>query len=260
VVMWRHRPRGTTALSNAGQPAHVSARPLPRAVAAEPVLFPVGRGRDAAAAGAIEPRLRPSGGPVVRFLGMTVVALFWNGIVSIFMINLVGEWRTGHWPIFLTLFLTPFVLVGLGLLGSAGYFLLACFNPRPRASLLPEGGVAVGEDATLRWRLTGRATRIARLTVTLEGREEATYVQGTDSKTDTEVFHRATLVTTANPWEVASGEVKVAIPPSTMHSFAAPHNKVRWVITIHGEIPRWPDLKEELGIEVLPAPDRGEAA
>jgi hypothetical protein len=261
VAVWRHKPRGSGALSGTGQTTGSSPRPIARPFPTEPVLLPMGGGRDAvAASGVLKPTLRPHVGPWLRLLGMTVAAFFWNGVMGMFVVVLAGEWRAGHWPIFGTLFLTPLLLIGLGLLGGVGYYLLACFNPRPLVTLDPAGGVAVGDNAALRWRLASRAGRIACLSITLEGREEVTYIQGTDAKTDTEVFHRATLVTATSPWEVASGEVRVSIPASTMHTFTATHNKVRWVITIHGDIPRWPDLKEELDITVLPAPDRGEAA
>jgi hypothetical protein len=227
---------------------------------AEPVLLPIGgRSGRGATAGSARHSLAPRSGPVTRFVGVTVVALFWNGIVSVFLSNLAAEWSAGKWPIFSSLFLTPFALIGLGLIGGVGYSLLACFNPRPRLEL-GKGALTVGGSTSLRWRLGGRAARVTGLTLTLEGREETTYTQGTDTRTDTQVFYRATLVTAANPWDVASGETRLEIPDGTMHSFTAAHNRIRWVVAVHGDIPRWPDVKEEIEIQVLPAPVRREAA
>lgn len=245
-ALWRPRPRGS------GDRTPRSRSSQSRSWSTEPVLLPVGRSRPgqlSSATGGLG--LQPRYGPVPRLLGVMLMALFWNGIVSVFVVNLVNEWRSGHWPIFTSLFLTPFVLVGLGLVGAVGYCLLACFNPRPRLELVGPA-LEVGGSTRLHWRLGSRSTQITVLSVTLEGREEATYTQGTDTKTDTAVFHQAAVLTVRTPWEVAEGEAIVTIPGDTMHSFAAEHNKVRWILVVHGEIPRWPDVKEEMEVAVAP--------
>ena len=37
-----------------------------------------------------------------------------------------------------------------------------------------------------------------------------------------------------------------------MHSFEAPNNRVRWTLIVHGDIPFWPDVRDEFPITVLP--------
>jgi hypothetical protein len=37
-----------------------------------------------------------------------------------------------------------------------------------------------------------------------------------------------------------------------MHSFEAGHNKIIWSLRVHGDIYRWPDVKDEYPIVVLP--------
>jgi hypothetical protein len=137
----------------------------------------------------------------------------------------------------------------VGAIAGVGYYFLGLFNPRVHVTLDP-GAVPLGGSARVEWRIDGDATRIRALTVTLEGREEATYRRGTDTVTNRSVFLQRQLARDTNP--LARGSAKLEVPAETMHSFAAPNNRIVWVIKMHGEIPRWPDVNEELPVEVPP--------
>jgi hypothetical protein len=146
----------------------------------------------------------------------------------------------------------PFVAVGIGLLWGVVYFFLALFNPRVQMTL-KRSPLRPGEESDVKWILTGRSDRITHLTIHLEGREEATYRRGTNTVTDKSVFYRQQIADTVKAYEIASGGGKLSIPPRTMHTFAARNNKIVWEIQIRGEIPKWPDVNEQLEIVVLPA-------
>ena len=89
--------------------------------------------------------------------------------------------------------------------------------------------------------------------IELEGRELATYRQGTSSSTDTSVFAFTELVRQSDPMESRSGVVQLKIPSEgVMHSFAGDNNKIVWVLKVRGRIDRWPDVKEEFPVTVLP--------
>ena len=198
--------------------------------------------------------LKPRTAPFVKVIAATGIALFWNGIVSVFLFDVIGQWRSNHhdfFTIFLTLFLTPFVLVGLGLIGAIFYFLLALFNPRPRLRITP-GSVPLGGTLRVEWEIAGNTQRLGHLSVRLRGREEATYQRGTNTSTDTNVFSDLEIAEVTAWQEMQSGNRTVTIPPELMHSFTAQHNKIVWSIQMHGNIPRWPDLREEFRIVVLP--------
>jgi hypothetical protein len=186
--------------------------------------------------------------PRAKFAGILIIALFWNGIVSVFIF---GGADGAGW--FGRLFLLPFVAAGLGLIAAAVYQFLALFNPRPRlelsASVVPLGGAA-----ELRWSFTGRTSRIRELVVTLRGVEEARYRRGTDTCTDRNTFYEMELIRTADGNEMAAGQVGFVMPQDTMHSFEAENNKVLWQLDIHGDIRRWPDVKESFKINVTPLP------
>jgi hypothetical protein len=193
--------------------------------------------------------LKPQVGPIGKLGGAIFFALFWNGIVSIFVWQAWKGWERGSPDWFLTIFMIPFVLVGIGLIGLVGHTLLAIANPRPRLTLTP-GRPRLGEALHLDWRFTGRAGRLDSLRIFLEGREEATYRRGTDTVTEREVFATFNLVNTRNNWEIPRGAAELSIPADTMHSFEAESNKIIWEIKVEGEIARWPDVDQNFPIHL----------
>jgi hypothetical protein len=89
--------------------------------------------------------------------------------------------------------------------------------------------------------------------VTLEGREEATYRRGTDTTTARSVFARVKVGSGDRYGNLQRGSAPIEVPADAMHSFTAPNNKIVWLLKVHGEIALWPDVSEELPLEVLPA-------
>jgi len=195
--------------------------------------------------------LKPQLGPVGKVGGSLFFALFWNGIVSIFVWQAWKGWEQGNPDWFLTIFLVPFVLVGLASFGFVGHFLLALANPRPRLTLTP-GQPRLGDELRLEWGFTGRAGRLANLRIFLEGREEATYQRGTDTITEHEIFATFDLINTQNDWEIPQGAVELTIPSDSMHSFEGDANKIIWEIKVEGEIDSWPDIGQNFPITIRP--------
>ena len=195
--------------------------------------------------------LEPQLSPVGKVAGTLFFALFWNGIVSIFVWQAWKGWQAGHPDWFLTIFIIPFVLVGMASFVFVGHFTLALANPRPRVTM--QGGEpCLGDDFRIEWMFTGRSSRLSHLRIFLEGREEATYRRGTDTVTEREVFASITLVDTANGWEIPRGSAAVPIPDDTMHTFTGPSNKVVWEIKVAGKIQRWPDVDQNFPVTLHP--------
>ena len=195
--------------------------------------------------------LKPDAGPVAKIVGMGIFAAVWNGIISIFVWQAVQGIRRGDPEWALTIFLIPFVLVGLALIGGVFYTILASFNPRPRLTISP-GAPRLGTRLRAEWSFRGQVKRIHHLRIVLEGHEKATYRRGTDTHTDREAFISLDLVDTSSEWEIARGSADVEIPEDTMHSFNATNNAVVWSLHLQGEIARWPDVSETFDMEVLP--------
>lgn len=199
--------------------------------------------------------LKPASSPLVKFLGIACVALFWNGIVSVFLVVLFQSGKSGHFQWFLGLFLVPFVLIGLGMMGAVGYFFLSIFNPRPRITVIP-GNPRLGDSVRLEWELSGRTEVLKNLRLSVTGQEQATYSRGTQTSTDRNVFADIEVTRLSSTREMVSGSAQVSIPADSMHSFSSQHNKIAWSIRVKGGIARWPDLNEEFGLTVLPAKEK----
>ena len=113
--------------------------------------------------------LKPASTPLGTCLGVLFAALFWNGIVSIFVWQIFQQFRQGQiggWGWFQVAFLVPFVLIGLGLIAGFFYSLLNLFNPRPTL-VVSSQSVSLGGELQIRWTVEGRIASISRFTITL---------------------------------------------------------------------------------------------
>lgn len=195
--------------------------------------------------------LKPALSPIGSLLGTAFAGVFWNGIVSVFIVILIRDWHGGSPNWFLALFLIPFVLVGLVLIVAVFKAFLALFNPRAHLKITP-GAATPGRPLSLEWSFTGRAGALTNLTITLEGSEQATYQNGKNTSTATRVFSTIELVNTADRSAFAAGRAQAVLPPGAMHSLDTGHNKIVWQLRVRGKIPSWPDLSEDYPLVVLP--------
>lgn len=200
--------------------------------------------------------LKSESSPFGQFIASILVALFWNGIVSFLVREVVEGFLKGNPQWFMTIFSIPFVLVGLGLIVWVVYAFAALFNPRPTLTL-SRGRIPLGEVANVTWRFRGSAHSIRHLTLKLVGIEKATYRRGTDTHTDDETFHEQVLFESDQSYEMASGEVDVEIPGDSMHTFKADNNEIVWTLEMAGDIPLRPDVSAKFPIVVTPHAQKG---
>jgi hypothetical protein len=194
--------------------------------------------------------LQPAKSRVKSFVGLLIFSLLWNGFIGGVIYVMFRQGGLGKGNGCVTAFLGVFALVGLLLLISLPRQFLMIFNPR--AALTIASTPAPGVPVALAWRFEGASGRIRRLTILLEGREEATYRRGTDTTTVKNVFARSVLLDTADPGRIVGGETLLSLPADTMHSFSAPHNKVAWTLSLKGDIPGWPDIEDSIDLTVYP--------
>jgi hypothetical protein len=186
-----------------------------------------------------------------KLIGILFFCLFWNGIVSVFVINMISGFRSGRPEWFLVFFLIPFELVGVGTIVAVVYQFLAIFNPQFHLTIQP-GNLYPGSEGQISWAVRGRAQRIRSLSIKLIGREEATYRQGKNTGMDKTTFFEKELINTGMLQEITAGQAKVSIPQETMHSFESDNNKIVWLIELRGDITRWPDVSQEYKITIYP--------
>ncbi|HEV8240287.1 MAG TPA: DUF3592 domain-containing protein [Thermoanaerobaculia bacterium] len=204
-------------------------------------------GQAEAAAGPI--LLQPAKSRVGSFIALFLFTLVWDGVVGFAIWATMRDGKFGHDGC-VTVFLGVFGLIGLLLLSALPRTFLALFNPRAEVQI--SSPPAPGVPVALSWRFLGSAGRLRRLTIKLEGREEATYRRGTDTTTVKRTFARYVLVDARDASQIAAGETLLALPADTMHTFEAPHNKVVWSLKLHGDIPSWPDVDDEVALTVYP--------
>jgi hypothetical protein len=198
--------------------------------------------------------LKSSSSRIVGVIAIGVFTVIWNAVIFFGFIQSGGFFRRGKvdfFDLFTTLFMLPFIAVGLTLIGVLIYQVLVLFNPKVEASIQPDTP-RLGGSIGLNWRLTGRTHVLRGLKIFLEGREEATYRRGTSTYTDRKPFLKLELASLASHPEMSAGQAKITLPQDTVPSFKSDNNKIVWAIHVEGDIARWPDLKEEFEIQVFP--------
>ena len=87
--------------------------------------------------------------------------------------------------------------------------------------------------------------------------EEATYQQGTDTRTDRlrvfdqRVFHREDFE--IMPGEPFEDRCRFEIPSGSMHSFKSDNNEISWKLIVRGDVARWPAYERSFPIVVAPS-------
>ena len=195
--------------------------------------------------------LDPGKGRVTKFAGTLFVSLFWNGIVSVFLFIVAKEWRAGDAPWGLSLFLIPFVLVGVALVLAVFSAFGAIFNPRPRLRLDP-GSPRLGQSLSVTWEIPSGHQRLLNLRISLQGEEIATYRRGTNTHTDRQLFFNQTIIDTPMPEMMAAGRGSLHLPANLMPSWKGDSNAIEWTLRVHGVIRFWPDLDDSHTITILP--------
>ena len=188
-----------------------------------------------------------------KVIGVTLMACFWNGIVSVFLFQLIKSYQSGRPDWFLTLFLIPFVLIGIGLIFGIFHSILALTNPKIELTL-SESSPALGDRVQLEWSATKPLTKVRNLKISLQGNEAATYRRGTNSVTDNSTFFYDILLELDQPATQQRGTLELTIPLDSMHSFDSGNNKIIWQISVNGDIPRFPDIQNTYPITVRPIP------
>jgi len=188
------------------------------------------------------------------FVGLLVMALFWNGIISFGVRDALGglSGDSGVERAFgggLGLFMIPFVLVGIGLAVGALYGFVALFGPRYEIQL-GESELAPGQSTSILWRRAGGHGQPRDFMLLLVGSEEATWSQGSSNSTAHSVFHEQVLFETTVPLAMEQGRVELRIPDDGVPSFRGRHNKLCWLLCLRAGVPRLPDLRDKREITV----------
>ena len=147
-------------------------------------------------------------------------------------------------------FAAGFGVVTLGLDIWFLYVLFGVISPRIRVCV-----DAVELHRGQKLKINFRVFSVARLRtfrLALEGRELASYTEGTETITDTSVFYRRVLANDAAPGRRFFGSGAAPIPADTMCSLDAPNNKIQWSVHCEADVAWWPDMDTRFELQVDP--------
>lgn len=185
-----------------------------------------------------------------------MACLFWNGMVALFVTIAVNSHLRGEPEWFLTVFIIPFALMGVALVWYAVRELLIATGVGPTLVEVSAHPLWPGGECEIYVCQAGRLTMNA-LRVLLVCEEQATFQQGTNSRTETcqvyrqEVLARADFqIQHATPFEA---HVPLHVPAAAMHSFKSTHNEIRWKLIVQGDVRGWPNYQREFPLLVYPA-------
>ena len=157
---------------------------------------------------------------------------------------------------FLTLFIIPFVLIGLGAIVVFIRQLLVATGIGPTLMEISDHPFQPGGQYRLFLSQSGRLT-INAMRVSLVCEEAATYRQGTNTRTETQEVYRQELfcregfrIESGLPFET---EFELNVPEGAMHSFKADHNEINWTLAVEGDVANWPNYKRSFPVIVRPA-------
>lgn len=183
--------------------------------------------------------------------GSILTAAFWNGIISVFLFQVIEAWQKGDPDWFLTLFLIPFVFVGMGMILNIFYRLIACFNAAPILTISP-AEITLSETTQLKWKTLSGEQKLKHFTIYLVGEEAAERERGKGTVTDISIFYEQALIDTKDPRKIRRGEAEISLPTDTMHTWESDSNAIQWSLRVRAKISFWPDIKDNYDVTVLP--------
>jgi hypothetical protein len=199
-------------------------------------------------------QLDSSSSPFGCLLGAFAIAAFWNGIVSVFVVLVVSDFVAGKPNWGLALFLVPFVLIGLVLLGvvlvAAWHLVVSLLTGRVRVEIAAYR-LRPGESYRFLVEQSG-LLGLRQVQLTLVCSESATYTHGTSTQTESKEVCRAKV---AGPAAGLEGGLRgsLTVPDEAMHSFEAPHNKITWQLEVSGRAGGFLPYDAVYPVIVLPA-------
>jgi hypothetical protein len=204
-------------------------------------------------------RLPLTHSPAWALFGLLLAAILWNGTVAVFAVPAVANHVEGQPDWMLSLFVAVCLAGGIALLGCFVRQLLVTTGIGPTLVEISAHPLRPGAQYQLFVSQSGRL-KMNSLEVALVCEEEATFRQGTNTRTETrEVFRQPVLRREA--FEIYQGEpfeseCVLSVPGGVMHSFKAAHNEIQWKLVVHGDAANWAGSLRSFPVVVHPSSRR----
>lgn len=181
-----------------------------------------------------EVTLTPTAERLTGLAAALFITVFWNGIVSVFLViwlgGLIRGTATGFMEVWgLGLFLSPFICIGAGFLWKLYKEVRKFFAPKVSLTLKNGDLWKCGDHIDLQWNLPLSA-QVDKITLDFVCKELATYSQGSSSSTDEEIVAEYSIYekNTIN----FTGSCKFTVPENLMPSFDCLNNTIQWGIRV----------------------------
>jgi hypothetical protein len=199
--------------------------------------------------------------PIATTIGWTLFAasmacLVWNGIVAVFVIMVAGSFAHGSPDWMLAVLVVPFAIAGIALVVYLIRQILITTGVGSTRIEISDHPLAPGNPYDLFLSQAGRLA-MKSLEVWLACDEQATYRQGTDTRTEVRRVYESRCFVREG-FEIHQGlpfesRCQIQVPAGAMHSFQASHNEVCWKLIVKGSVVGWPDYERVFQIIVNPA-------
>lgn len=182
--------------------------------------------------------LKPSMQRLGKLGGILFINMFWNGIVSVFLISWLDGLFRGTAKGFvetwgLGLFLTPFIAIG----GFMFWNLIKEFNNlrAPKVSVMVQQGLywKCGETIDLQWHIPMNAM-VDSVQLDFVCRESATYQRGTNTTTDDKIVAEIPI---ASEKSFRDSSIRFQVPVNIMPTFISQNNAIEWGIRVRSQGP-----------------------
>lgn len=197
--------------------------------------------------------LTPQYTPVGKLLGVLIGTWIWNGIIGFiaYFLYAVADWQDVS--LVPKIIVGLFLLVGVLLLFTVCANLLALLNPRVRITL-QNPSIRAGDELSLSWTTTGRAGRLRKLRVTLEGRRAVAEGTTKARRANAHILKEVPVFETTNPEFLTQGAARVTIPTTPPPDCEDQPGSVAWHLHVRGEISGAPNLNDEYLLNLQPRP------
>lgn len=203
-------------------------------------------------------RLPLTSSPSWRLLVIGVFSLVWNGMVSILIVIAIRKHLSIDIPPdwYLNTLIIPFAGIGIASLYFLARQLVLATAIGPTSLEISDHPIRPGQNYRVYLTQAGRLS-VKSLALSLHCYEEATYRQGTDTRTERRRIHEQTIflhedfeIMPSKPYEYESD---LKFPERIMHSFQSEHNAVQWRLVIRGEVDKWPTFERVFPLVVFPS-------
>jgi hypothetical protein len=181
-----------------------------------------------------------------------LLAVGWNFTTYFLLERVAREWSAGipgcH-ELILSAFALLMALIGLLLILLLVGMIIQTYNPHPRVKI-ESLKIQPGQEILIDWKIRGLRWFLKSLSITLEGREEATYLNHSQEfETAREVFYTAPLLSQNSPPRAGTTAFKTPAGPP---SFTGKRNAVIWAVKFSFSLRFFPDVEDEMELTLLP--------